>query len=171
MSISGLVGTIGVLRGQAGTSPVTTMQGARRSWSADEKRRIVEESFRPGASVAVVARRHDLNANLLFTWRRQVRPAEPAAGPPAVAAPEPAEFVPIGVFGSAPDEGPAMLATAAPPRAAGVAEVRPPVPHPALEQRPGVIEIDLPGGVRVRVDAFVNERALDRVLKVLKGRA
>src|SRR3954451_17711623 len=95
VSISGLVGTIGVLGGQAGTSPVTTMQGARRSWSADEKRRIVEESFRPGASVAVVARRHDLNANLLFTWRRQVRPAEPAAGPPAVAAPEPAEFVPI----------------------------------------------------------------------------
>src|SRR4051794_17186281 len=149
------------------------MQGARRSWSADEKRRIVEESFRPGASVAVVARRHDLNANLLFTWRRQVRPAEPAAGPPAGAAPEPepAQVVPIGGVGSAPGGGAAMLATAAPPRAAGVAEVRPPVPHPALEQRPGVIEIDLPGGVRVRVDAFVNERALDRVLRVLKGRA
>ena len=77
----------------------------------------------------------------------------------------------IGVFGSAPDGGPALLATAAPPRAAGVAEVRPPVPHPALKQRPGVIEIDLPEGVRVRVDAFVNERALDRVLRVLKGRA
>jgi transposase len=147
------------------------MRGARRSWSAEEKRRIVEESLRPGASVSVVARRHDLNANLLFTWRRQVGAAEPAAGLPAVMAPEPAEFVPIGVFGSAPDEGPALLATAAPPRAAGVAEVRPPVPHPALEQRPGVIEIDLPGGVRVRVDAFVNERALDRVLRVLKGRA
>jgi transposase len=84
VSIIGLVGTIGVLRGQVGTLPVTTMQGARRSWSADEKRRIVEESFRPGASVAVVARRHDLNANLLFTWRRQVRTAQPAAGPPAV---------------------------------------------------------------------------------------
>ena len=135
------------------------MRGARRSWSAEEKRRIVEESLRPGASVSVVARRHDLNANLLFTWRRQVGAAEPA------------EFVRIGVFGSAPDEGPALLATAAPPRAAGVAEVRPPVPHPALDQRAGVIEIDLPGGVRVRVDAFVNERALDRVLRVLKGRA
>ena len=56
------------------------MQGARRSWSAEEKRRIVEESLRPGASVAVVARRHDLNANLLFTWRRQVGAAEPAEG-------------------------------------------------------------------------------------------
>src|SRR4051794_4188904 len=122
------------------------MQGARRSWSADEKRRIVEESFRPGASVAGVARRHDLNANLLFTWPRQVRPAEPAAGPPAVAAPEPAEFVPIGVFGSAPDGGPAMLATAAPPRAAGVAEIRPPVPPPGPGQTPGGVENDPPRG-------------------------
>src|SRR3954451_13711972 len=175
VSISGLMGTIGVLHGQAGTSPVTTMQGARRSWSADEKRRIVEQSLRPGASVAVVARRHDLNANLLFTWRRQARTAEPAAGPPAGppagVAPEPAAFVPIGVFGCAPDEGAAMLATAMAPNAAAVAEVRPPSPHPTLDQRAGVIEIDLPGGVRVRVDAFVNERALDRVLKVLRGRA
>jgi transposase-like protein len=48
---------------------VATTRGARRSWSAEEKRRIVEESSRPGASVSVsvVARRHDLNANLLFT--------------------------------------------------------------------------------------------------------
>jgi transposase len=147
------------------------MRGARRSWSADEKRRIVEESLRPGASVSVVARRHDLNANLLFTWRRQVGAvAEPASGPPAVVAPEPAEFVPIGVFGCARDEGPALVA-AARPRGAGVAEVRAPAPHPTLDQRPGVIEIDLPEGVRVRVDAFVTERALSRVLRALKGQA
>jgi transposase len=44
----------------------------RRLWSDDEKRRIVAESFAPGASVSVVARRHDLNANMLFTWRRQI---------------------------------------------------------------------------------------------------
>src|SRR5579863_7988989 len=42
----------------------------RRSWSAEEKRRIIEETREPGASVATVARRHDMNANLLFTWRR-----------------------------------------------------------------------------------------------------
>jgi transposase len=108
---------------------------------------------------------------MLFTWRRQARPVGPAAGSPAAAVREPAEFVPIGVFGSAADEGPAMLAAAAPPSGPAVTEVRPLPPHPALEQRPGVIEIDLPGGVRVRVDAFVNERALDRVLKVLRGRA
>jgi transposase len=35
----------------------------RRRWSEEEKRRIVEETFEPGASVSVVARRHDLNAN------------------------------------------------------------------------------------------------------------
>ena len=44
----------------------------RRLWSDDEKRRIVAETFAPGASVSIVARRHDLNANMLFTWRRQI---------------------------------------------------------------------------------------------------
>jgi hypothetical protein len=42
------------------------------------------------------------------------------------------------------------------------------LPRPGLEERPGVIEIDLADGVRLRVDAFVNERALRRVLAVLK---
>jgi len=42
----------------------------RRSWSFEEKRRIVDESLEDGASIAEVARRHDLNANQLFTWRR-----------------------------------------------------------------------------------------------------
>ena len=51
----------------------------RRSWSMDEKRRIVDESLEDGASIAEVARRHDLNTNQLFTWRRQfgVEPAGP----------------------------------------------------------------------------------------------
>jgi transposase len=44
----------------------------RRSWTRDEKRRIIEESLEQGASIAEVARRHDLNANLLFTWRRNL---------------------------------------------------------------------------------------------------
>src|SRR5258707_3342469 len=43
----------------------------RRQRSEAERRRIVAESFEPGASVSVVARRHDVNANLLFTWRRR----------------------------------------------------------------------------------------------------
>jgi transposase len=43
----------------------------RRSWALEEKRRIVDESLEDGASIAEVARRHDLNTNQLFTWRRQ----------------------------------------------------------------------------------------------------
>jgi transposase len=43
----------------------------RQLWSIDRKRQIIAESFEPGASVADVARRHGVNANLLFTWRRQ----------------------------------------------------------------------------------------------------
>lgn len=43
----------------------------RRSWGREEKRRIVDESLVDGASIAEIARRHDLNANQLFTWRRQ----------------------------------------------------------------------------------------------------
>jgi len=43
----------------------------RRSWTLEEKRRIVDESLEDGASIAEIARLHDLNANQLFTWRRQ----------------------------------------------------------------------------------------------------
>ena len=42
----------------------------RRRYSIAEKRRIVEESFQPGASVARVARAHGVNANQVFGWRR-----------------------------------------------------------------------------------------------------
>mgnify|MGYP003591691451 FL=1 len=48
-----------------------TLGRKRRSWTLDEKRRIVDESLEDGASLAEVARRHDLNANQLFTWRRR----------------------------------------------------------------------------------------------------
>jgi len=40
----------------------------------EEKRRIVAEAMVPGASVAAVARKHGVNANLLFGWRRTDRP-------------------------------------------------------------------------------------------------
>ena len=43
----------------------------RRMRTIEEKTQIVKETFAPGVSVAEVARRHGLNANLLFTWRRQ----------------------------------------------------------------------------------------------------
>jgi transposase len=51
----------------------------RRSWPLEEKRRIVDESLKDGASIAEVARRYDLNTNQLFTWRRHfgVEPIAP----------------------------------------------------------------------------------------------
>ena len=61
-----------------------TPRRRRRSWTTDEKRRIVDESLEDGAPIAEVARRHDLNANQLFTWRRQfgVEPADLKELPP-----------------------------------------------------------------------------------------
>ena len=60
-----------------GESPRAARQ--RRFRSAEEKRRIIAESFRPGASVSKVAQRYGLNANLLFTWRRQEARSAPSA--------------------------------------------------------------------------------------------
>ena len=42
----------------------------RRRWTPQEKVRIVEETYLPGMSVSLVARRHGIGAGQLFTWRR-----------------------------------------------------------------------------------------------------
>jgi transposase len=47
--------------------PVGLMRQRR---SITEKRRIVEATLAPGASVARVARAHGVNANQVFGWRR-----------------------------------------------------------------------------------------------------
>ena len=43
----------------------------RRRWPVEEKCRIVEQTLKPGASVARVALAHGVNANQVFSWRRQ----------------------------------------------------------------------------------------------------
>src|SRR5580700_1768562 len=48
----------------------------RRSWPETLKRQIVAETEEAGASVSVVARRHDVNANQVFKWRRELLPNE-----------------------------------------------------------------------------------------------
>lgn len=45
----------------------------RHRRSVEEKRRIVEETLKPGASVARVAQRHAINANQIFAWRKRYR--------------------------------------------------------------------------------------------------
>jgi transposase len=47
--------------------------GRRRHWPVALKRQIVAETLAPGASASVVARRHDVDANQLFRWRRDWR--------------------------------------------------------------------------------------------------
>ena len=65
----------------------------RRFWSDDEKRRIVAQSYAPGVSVSVVARRYDVNSNLIFTWRRDPR-YKPAADAEKAPSFLPVEVVP-----------------------------------------------------------------------------
>ena len=48
----------------------------RRWRSVAEKRRIAELTFEPGASVALVARAHGVNANQVFKWRRELKRGE-----------------------------------------------------------------------------------------------
>jgi transposase len=50
---------------------ITSVQ-RRRRWAAAEKVRMVEETFEPGMTVSLVARRHGVAPNQLFTWRRLV---------------------------------------------------------------------------------------------------
>ena len=46
----------------------------RREWPEALKRQMVAETLEPGASVSIVARRHDVNTNQLFKWRRELLP-------------------------------------------------------------------------------------------------
>ena len=45
----------------------------RRWWSDEDRARILEEAFAPGACVSEVARRHDVSTGLLYTWRQKLR--------------------------------------------------------------------------------------------------
>ena len=54
---------------------------ARRCWTASEKVRMVEETFAPRMMVSLVARRHGVAPNQLFTWRRWRRVARAAETP------------------------------------------------------------------------------------------
>ena len=84
----------------------------RRVRPEDEKRRIVAETYKRGASVSAVARRHDLNANLLFSKRRVMGPIVPAS------ADEPTRFVPA-VIGSEVE----AASTPVPPPPGGAMEI------------------------------------------------
>jgi transposase len=141
----------------------------------------VLEAGVPGASVSEIARRHGVNANLVFNWRKIALTASPAiteasssAAPPPddasrAAAGEACDFIPLGVLGQVETDGPALITDPLSAVVGGASSPRSTLPRPGMDERPGVIEIDLADGTRLRVDAFVNERALRRVMAALKA--
>ena len=130
---------------------VITRGERRRRWSIEQKREIAMESLQPGASPILVARRHGISSGQLYTWRRHL--LERSSG---IAA-QPAQFARVAVMG--------MPAPATPAHP----EPQPAAP-PSGRGPEGMIEITLPGGVSVRVDAQVDSGALRRVLAVLTRR-
>jgi transposase len=114
----------------------------KRLWTDEEKRSICFQTTAPGVSVAQVARRYAVNANLIFKWLRDPRFApDPAAVPsPAV---EP-RFLPVEI----------------------VAEAQAPQAAPAPD---GHIEIELAGGHRMRISGSYDPEALARLIRGLSA--
>jgi transposase len=95
--------------------------------------------------VTEVARRHDITRGLIHNWRRE------EAGSLLGAT---VRFAPVTMAPSMPKALEAPERTEASGRFAS--------------QTPGRIEIELPGGVRVRVEGIVDEEGLKRVLRALR---
>ena len=112
----------------------------RRLRTAEEKLRIVRETLVAGASVAEIARRYGVNANLLFSWRRQ---HEQGVLAERTRPPRAAKMLPVRI--AAPSALPSMAAAPA-------------------------IEIELPCGARVRVIGDVAAEHLTAVLSALARR-
>jgi transposase len=125
----------------------------RRKWRPEEKAALLAEIEAEGGRVKVVARRHQVSESLLYNWRSAWKAAASARTS------EPVEFLRLGVIGHSGENMP-LLTTPEPAASAG-----PP------DDRAGRIEISLPCGARVSVDGLVNEKALARVLRVLKASA
>ncbi|WGF90831.1 IS66-like element accessory protein TnpA [Marinivivus vitaminiproducens] len=109
----------------------------RKTWSDDEKRLICGQTRRPGISVSQVARRYDVNANLVFKWLRDVRFAPDEVGK------DEARFLPVEIIGARGDER-------------SVA--------PGTESR---IAIELAGGHCLRVSGAYDPDALVRLIRGL----
>jgi len=67
------VSTRGIVDTSDQTLQVKVQGTKKRRRTIRERREIVEETLLPGASVSRVARRHDVNANQVFYWRKLYR--------------------------------------------------------------------------------------------------
>jgi transposase len=116
----------------------------KRLWTDEEKRSICFQTTAPGVSVARVAQRYAMNANLIFKWLR-----DPRYAPEPSAEPDEACFLPVEIGDrSLHDDSEA---------AAG--------PVPAA----GTIEIDTARGHRLRVSGAYDPEALARLIRGLSG--
>jgi transposase len=110
---------------QGSATVVTTKTGqTRRFRSKQERRQIVEETLKPGASVALVARAHDVNANQVFKWRRQYERGRLEVS---------------------------STATLLPVKITDAVSPQPKLSHRSKPRRAGVIDIDL-GHARIRIE-------------------
>jgi transposase len=125
----------------------------RRHWTPREKAALLAEIDAAGGQVSTVARRHGIARSLLYNWR--------AARKAALETPLAPGFIQLGVVTDSAFSDSARRAeiAAASTRGTGF----------AAAERSGVMEIDLPDGVRVRVDGGVDEQALRRVLSAVRG--
>jgi transposase len=133
---------------------VITGQRRRRRWTAEEKVRIVAESFEADANISEVARRHSVARGLLTAWRRQFAAAARGKVPSFVPVRIDAEESSLGAVSEldgAPPAQPRLLEKASPPAKLG-----------------GVIEIEV-SGARIRVEPGVELTTLSTVLSALRG--
>jgi transposase len=129
---------------------VFTGAGRRRTWSDEDKARIVAEIVASGASVSAVARRHGLSPQQLFGWRRELQ-----ASQTALSHAEELQFVPA-VLDAAPSS-PLVRRQRKMPR------------HP-VEPSAGMIEVEI-DGVTVRVGRGADAKTVTAVLRALKATA
>jgi transposase len=136
------------------TRKVSTLEviqtGARRRWTAEEKLRIVAESFSARRMVKPTARRYGLSTGQLYLWRRQAREGRLSGEGDG------SGFMPAIIV---PDAKPSV---SIPPSPAGPTAGRP--------RANGEMVIVLAGGHRVIVDHDVDGAALRRVIEVLELR-
>ena len=126
---------------------VFTGAGRRRTWSAEDKTRIVAESLTGEESVCAVARRHGLSPQQVFGWRRQLRQMT------ASAEPQGPHFVP------------AVIEARGPKRRRK--RVRPRGRRDGGGGAAGVIEVEI-AGVTVRVGRGAEAKTVAAVLRALK---
>ncbi len=124
---------------------VLTEPERRRRWSTEEKLRILGQSVAPG-SVSLVCRMHGISSGQLYTWRKQFRTGELTG------------FAPVTVLADA-------LVEQLPAPAIATASTAPVICTEAAA--PGMIGVELPSGVKLRLKGNVEEAALRRVLSAL----